>query len=49
MEEVLRPKPHHYSPDWPLIPPGGNEIDPKVASLWLAVDDVGPDNGTKAS
>eukprot|EP00040_Diaphanoeca_grandis_P016373 m.84475 g.84475 ORF g.84475 m.84475 type:complete len:283 (+) comp25756_c0_seq2:82-930(+) len=39
---------HQDSHYWPLVPPDNqhnNYIDPQVASLWLAVDDVGPDNG----
>lgn len=31
--------------DWPLIPPDRDCVHPTVASLWLAVDDVRPDNG----
>mmetsp|Transcript_24662 Transcript_24662/g.29864 ORF Transcript_24662/g.29864 Transcript_24662/m.29864 type:complete len:357 (-) Transcript_24662:910-1980(-) len=36
---------HQDSHYWPLIPPGCEEISPQVASIWVAVDDVGSDNG----
>ena len=36
---------HQDSNYWPLIPPGGERVAPRVASVWLALDDVGLDNG----
>lgn len=36
---------HQDSNYWPLVPPGGKDIAPRVASVWLALDDVDATNG----
>jgi ectoine hydroxylase-related dioxygenase (phytanoyl-CoA dioxygenase family) len=36
---------HQDSNYWPLIPPGETAVHPRVASIWLALDDVTDENG----